>query len=748
MSFAYKLLNVEDFSGGITDKFIDAPLRKYEEADNMLITVNHKLETRNGSQIYDATDFRVPNSLRVGNLIDHFGELFALAGTKLYYFNPNLTELTGPSGNSAFTTGDTTSVSQVAQWNKHTFISNSDFSPIMKVFRDNSNTLRLRSAGLPALASSPTVTPTAGTFSYLYAFIHVYEYQVGTVTFLDFGPITEVSVSNMEEPSVGAASITSIPVLANGATDNFDTTNVNIRIYRTEQNATTFYQVGEVSNGTTTFNDTFSDAAINVNTTLYNTGGQLDNDPPPPAKAIHITNNVGYYGHVKQGTEILGNRLRASIPGDPDSCPESIFLDLDDEIVAISSVGKFPVIFCEKSTYRIDGVQDALGSSIWEAQEIESTVGCVSAASVVQINKGVAFAGEDGFYYTDGFLVTKISEGFNDRYADLVETAEQKRRIFGTFDRIYRRVWWSVQEEGQTEVNKIFVWDTRFGAEPDSAFTTASGADTFFPTALLFDGRTMVRGDKDGYLYKHLEEYTTDPAVQVGVAPTSWETQTIRWDFKHVATSFGDSNRRKYVPRITFTAENETNVSVQITSSNDVGRRVDLHPAIRFRKNLVWGDDTLIWGGSGEVWNFRGIIEQERRVNAESLRCSYKQIQVSNAYVVIENSDTTATATVNTTADTVLLDDTINFSWPDDIVDYFISFDFDSYVTQFQITSRSATTLVVLDPAGQLQNGSHKWMIKGYPRGEVLKLLKLSLYFAYLGSPEDFNADVSGENAT
>jgi hypothetical protein len=73
----------------------------------------------------------------------------------------------------------------------------------------------------------------AGTGDYLYRFVYKYTYTVGTVTFIDRGAVTEVALTSALAPNTSTVAISAIPVLANGATYNWDTTAIKVEIYRT-----------------------------------------------------------------------------------------------------------------------------------------------------------------------------------------------------------------------------------------------------------------------------------------------------------------------------------------------------------------------------------------------------------------------------------------------------------------------------------------------------------------------------------
>jgi hypothetical protein len=201
------------------------------------------------------------------------------------------------------------------------------------------------------------------------------------------------------------------------------------------------------------------------------------------------------------------------------------------------------------------------------------------------------------------------------------------------------------------------------------------------------------------------------------------------------------------VPKIVLAARNRSNVSIQIKSINDVNKYTsDLTP-IRYRGNLVWGDPIPVWGDPTIVWGDIGLVEESRYFNGSALRCSYKQVELTNAYVIITNSDAMCQATVDSGLKTVTLNDA-TMVWPINLIGYKICFSNDNYTKEFEISSRSDTTLVVIDPTSNLVTGSYKWYIKGYPKEEVLDLLSYTVMYAYLGETQDrYTAAESGANA-
>lgn len=728
-------LEVEDFSGGITDNYIDGAPNAYYEGDNFLVTFNKKLYTRPGSLIFSEENPQIPTgAVRIGALIPFEGSLLVQAAKKIFFEDVTYQTLQGPSSNDVFSAGSTANFISVAEWNSHLILTNDAFAKPVKVYKDATSTLRVRTAGLPKVASNPTIGGTAGTADWLYAFVLRYPYSVGALAFEDFGPVLIVEAPNLTAPNVNAHNISAIPVLSNGAGDNYDTTQIKVQIYRTIDGGDTFFLVGEVTNGTTVFTDTMSDATLLLQDVLYTTNGVLDREQPPECKYVHVTNNFAYYAYIKEDGAEFANIIQQSFENDPDSSNALFRVRVDDTIVGINSFNFTPIVFCRNSIYRLEGTYNADGSGFLDKQKIHGTIGCVSNRSIVQTSKGTFFAGHDGFYWTDGFQVMKVSTEFNKRYIAL----SNKTKIYATYNPLEERVLWTAQKDGGSADNDIiFCLDLRFGIKPDMCFTTWSGGANFAPTALAYFNNQIVRADYRGFVFKHDDLVYTDPVIDLDEADvTLWYVQALIYNYISCAFKFGTSYERKWVTRIVATASNETNLSLQINSINDNGRRTSSLKPILFRNAVIWGDEDLTWGDDQILWNFEGIIEEQRRFPAKGLRCSYKQVQFTNAEVLISSSELDGNAVVNSGAKTATLVNLANTDWVKNAVGYFISFSNDNYTRQFEITERTADVVTFADVPGFSPSGNLGWKLTGKPKNQVLNLLSYCLHYAVLGKTQ------------
>lgn len=722
---------VTDFSLGITDDPFEKDPRYSVELDNYNITPDQSLEMREGSVIEDEDAPQIPSGeKRIGALInyDNDSNLLVQSERNVYYRNPSsYATLTGPvNSNPVFSSGGETNNISFSEWNKQVFLTNDSFPRPMKIYKDSGGTLRVNTSGLPALASSPTVTPGAGANTYLYAFHYLYEYTVGSQTFQDVGPIDQQTVSSAVAPDSTTVNITSIPVLANSTTDNWDTANIKVQIFRTTNAGSVFYYIGQVTNGTTTYNDSASDATIQNNILMYTEDNTLEYDPVPLHKYVHIVNGIGYYGHIKESSIEYPFRIRQSIPNNPSGAPADFFIDLEDSIRGIGSVVSIPIALCNRHIYRLDNNFDQFGRGGITPVRISDTAGCVSHLSIVSAEGRIFWAGSDGFYSSDGYKVQKISDKLNSRYKSILSEIDDENRIYGKFDEENRRILWTIQQNSANQENdSLIVLDLRWGVREASSFTTWSG-NSFRPSCLEFFNGNLYRGDDNGYVFYHLSTIDTDPKVDVNANADDWERETIIWNYKSCNYNFGSSFFRKKPTRILLTARNVGNTSIQINSIDDDGKRTRALKPIRWRRNFVWGDSNFVWGSPDCVWRSLGLIEQWRRFPAKGLRVSYCQIQITNAYAVTSSSDILGNATFDDGTNTA----TLTNDWPDDAVDYYISTAADGYVKEYLITTRTANTLTVIDSGGNFPTGEYAWLIKGYRKGEPINLQGYTIHIA------------------
>lgn len=868
-------LEINDFSGGITDNYLDCRLNQYQKADNLLVKENKKFETVFGTRVYDSSYYQIPaGEQRVGSFT-LFDDLFLMqSDRRIYYQSSGWQTLSGPTSNYPLAAGTTSNFPARAEWNKHLIFTTDAFGSPMKLYRDENSTLRVRNAGLPKITltgcielanqlkskynthaasavyhatgdstnlvtsddaydlpslltlttelitdyvahnadanlagawvyhrgqqsgtptlsstttpqtlsdaktilddlkskynahdadatahdsennqqvskvSGPTLSSAGGSGNtYIYSFCAYFEYYVGSTLFIDRGPTYEVTLSNVGTPASNTVTISNIPTIANGTTENYATSTIKWEIYRTTAGGTTRYFLKTVTNGTTSTTDTTADSTLDDNFQLYTAGGVKDNDPPPQAKFVVVCDDITWYGHVKEGTAVRKSRVRQSVKFDPDSCPESFYIDLEDEITGMGYVGVYPIIFCKRHVYRLEGFKDEFGRGTILKREISRTVGSVNHLSIVNTIEGCFFASDSGFYFTDGFKVTRVSQSFDATYKDLVSTSGQRSRIYGDYDIQNQRIYWCVTSGSSvTENDKMYVLDLKFGLRPvpgineavEATFTTVTPSSvTWKPCCIGFDASgEFVIGDSRGYIFKFDDNKFANPYIDTTTTPDNWKESAIIWDYRGPAFNFGSGHNRKQANWISCILENASNVTLMIRAKNDdSGVFVDTKE-LRYRGNMIWLDiDAPEWlpTPDGYPWLYFPLISEKRRLPAINTRFLYKQFQFTNADTIILRSDDYGTATTDGNAGTATLNTYPTFTLPTDLAEYFISFDSDSYATEYTITSSTTQVVTFSNPnLTAPSSASSKWVIRGVRKSERLNLVSYSVEWEML----------------
>lgn len=745
---------INDFSGGITDHIFEQVLNRHDDLDNILIGHDKKPYSRPGSEPDDTNNTLVPTGKRVGGLLNYANsdKLFYQSDKSIFYRNPSaFSEFIGPTGHKVFSVGDENSVASFAQWNRHVYVTSDAFPRPMKIYKDGSGLYQVRSSGLPALANTPTVTATvAGDQSFLYAFHYLYDYTVFNLAYQSIGSVTEVQLQNSADPSMGPVQITNIPVLDNGLYENFDIANIKVAIFRSVNNGTFLQKVGEVTNGTTTFTDSMDDTTLeNTGADLYTNDGTVDYDQVPLHKYNNVVNNTGYYANIIDTDGESPYKIRQSIPGIPDTAPIDFEASVDDEIRGISSVRNLPIVLCKKYIYRIDQAFDSFGRGGMVPARISDTAGCISHNSCVQAENGLFWLGNEGIWYTDGYLAQKISD-IADRYKSIIKNTTQTTRITGRFYEKERLVIWTIQRDSSNADNDSFlVLDLKWGVREESTFTTWSG-NSFRPTAIEVFNNQIYRGDIRGFVLLHDDSLSADKKIDQYRPASEWVDETIMWTIGTINYNFNGTFFRKMPTRVLLTAANNGNTTIQIQAINDDGKVIRNCKVIRVRNNFVWRDDDFIWRVSPFVWRNTGMIEQWRRFPAGGLRLSHLKLVITNGFSDIQNSDSLGTATFSGVAKTAILD-TPTSKWPLESEDYFISTEVDNYVKQFLISKRdSDSTVLITDPTNTFPTGPKKWVIRGYKKGEALYLLGFNIHWNNVSQSQTTYSSAAadtGENA-
>lgn len=737
---------VDQFDGGLVDAYLAYPANCAAALTNLLLDNQGKPYTRPGTLCFDTRVPTTTGSTKISGIYlgsEPYGLPVFFRANKAYNLNETdgFSEILGPEANAACPNKTQNDLESLILWKKQMVYGSgpetvlphriycSDQTPVA--------TFHALTLGLPALATAPVATGSGSGFNFNYAFHFDYTFtDYDGTQFEESGFVTEIGpITNSADPASANIAITAIPVLANTLSTNYDVTNIVVKIFRTRNNGTTFYYLGQVANGTTTFTDNIADTTLVTQITVYTDGGALDyNQPPVGSRYVTQVNDFFWFATDRV--------LTHSIQGAPGASPGLYQYPVDQKIIGLNATVSFPILFCDRSIYRVDGVFDEFGDGGFDLREISQTAGCVSNRSIVRIPDGLVWAGNGGFYYTDGYQVKKISENLNDSYK-----IWKNDSIVGRYDSINNIVFWTVSSSSNSFIalnDSIACLHLNFGIKPESVFTTLSGQNNIFPTTLGYSEsldvdvrfrNKLLIGDYRGYFLRMDDSAYTDPVLTTEVYPVQFTKTAIIYRYESVGFRLADDLANKYVVELAGSFRTVTDVAVQFcTRRNDGGAWTSLSE-LRQDGGILWQISEYGWDDPADSvlhdWNSQPTVDGLRFFPSQKIRSTMRQVAITNSLTWLARSDDKGTATTDTLAKRVTLDDPTQF-WTGDCEDYLICFEVDSYVNTYVVQSRlSDTVITVYDPYDTLPVGAaQKWQMKGYRKNERMYLLAYSLMFS------------------
>lgn len=622
--------------------------------------------------------------------------------------------------------------------------------------------------------STPFFTPTIATYAYAFNYAYTYNVGVGGIQYtVRSNPVISASIQGPTSLPVGATitspntnlypsvtnqatrgfAITPLPVLVNTSETNYDLANVKLEIYRTTSGGTTYYLNNLLANGVTAYTDTANDTvqvgtfgSQSLQNQIYITGGVVGSDQPPKCKFVHILNGTAYYGGIYDAGQFFPNRIRQSVTLAPEWCPATFNDDLDDDITAVTSAKDVVVVGCKNSIYRMGGGFSSSGQGGLTHERIADSIGFLNQRSAVRTEIGVFFAGNDGFYYTDGYQIIKISLELDKAYQTFIQSDAQRRAIYGAYDKNTRRVWWSLRaSQNDTDNSAFYIFYLNYGVKPSGVFTTASNYPYLRPSSLVFQQGKMYVGHEFGFVLTADANQKQDYAVTSGVSPANWSRIGIPYNYTSCAVDMGTTFKRKWFTKLHLVGNNVGNVGAQINVIRDMnsdGLGITAMTPINYTDNLVWGTATCIWGGSTIIWNNLGKMDLWRRFPATSLRGDFVQIQIVPAKVAVYASGIGYPFGANTTVDSVAKTATIltpagytSITFMPDVVGYVIAFQSDAYVKEYAITALDGTSKIITysDASNTSTSGTVGWVIRGIKKEQKIEINSYVIHYMLLG---------------
>ena len=163
MTLQLKSVDFNDFSGGITDKYLDSSPNTYQIADNFLVLVNKRLGTRPGTRPLFSGKAQISATAdKVSQLLkfNYNEELLATTGNRLFHYTAGAwSHITGLGGNDLFPSSSSSS-SKVTQGqvDRHIYVASSEGQPPAKIIKTGSG-FKSITAGLPSVPE-PSISGT------------------------------------------------------------------------------------------------------------------------------------------------------------------------------------------------------------------------------------------------------------------------------------------------------------------------------------------------------------------------------------------------------------------------------------------------------------------------------------------------------------------------------------------------------------------------------------------------------------
>lgn len=325
------------------------------------------------------------------------------------------------------------------------------------------------------LLSNAMATPGGAIPPGNYVYVAVFEWidAQGNLHQSEPSEPLEVDFPPPSFPSNVTFDVTMLGTTRKGRASQGKDRNVQVALYRTENNGQIFYRLysqGDASfNGTSTINDTtlpFRTYTDNVPSSLalgfgqlYTSGEVLANRTLPGSTCVTAWGNRLWSASADDGKTLWFSKL--TVAGEGPGFSEALTLRVDDavdSVVAMAAMDDKLIVFTGSRPYYIsgDGPNDTgAGGAFNGPNRIAADAGCVDARSVISYPNGVFYASPAGIY--------EISRS-------LQVTAKGLPVLDETTDCTYLSVWMDA-------VNKRILW----------LVTGGSAVDYNGPRVLVYD---------------------------------------------------------------------------------------------------------------------------------------------------------------------------------------------------------------------------------------------------------------------
>lgn len=183
---------------------------------------------------------------------------------------------------------------------------------------------------------------------------------------------------------------------------------VAVRFYRTLANGSTYRRLpgGAICElafagvGATAYTDSYTDADIDENASIYTDGGVLPNDLAPSCRFLCKAEDRVWFGGLWDNTIVQCSKT--IVPDEPIQCTDhdSHKVQLLSDCTGLAYMDGTIIAFCVNAIYCItgDGPNDQGVGAFPSARLMSKDVGCIDYKSILETNIGVFFQSALGLY--------------------------------------------------------------------------------------------------------------------------------------------------------------------------------------------------------------------------------------------------------------------------------------------------------------------------------------------------------------
>lgn len=341
------------------------------------------------------------------------------------------------------------------------------------------------------------------------------------------------------------------------------------------------------------------------------------------AQFVKQFNNYLFLGNVAVSGTRHGSRFYWSNLKDTGTWTATDFIEVakDDGqvITGMKVLADRLVIFKTRSIYNVFFTGDAdIPFILPGGGKSNSSVGCVGPYSIQEVNNGLVFLSHDGFYFYDGFNSFKISDkisttllGYNTTRFNQTVSLVQKDK---------NRYWAAMPDSGQTNNNKIVVWDFF-----NNAFSIYSGVNASAMATIFVNGdeERPYFGDYLGFTYR-ADTGTSDNPSGAETAIDAFYTTNWR--------VYGDLIDQKATPHIALYHQNANTVlSLSYTYDFEDGDQFTQTFSLATSTD-VYGTavyDSAVYAGSGGA-----VIRRDLKSRGRVIRFKFSNSVVNETFQV------------------------------------------------------------------------------------------------------------------